>query len=111
FLNKLVKERNYTTQRRDNRPMTIDDLAKQAKTTIGTSKKNFRIGEHRIYALLFLLLIAPSGSRPEALLFLRYGDIEIFIARDPEGGPHRPVIRFKLHFTKTFLGAKETYVI
>ncbi|KAF5535363.1 C2H2 finger domain-containing protein [Fusarium mexicanum] len=85
----------------------MDDLERQAKTTISTSKKRFRIGEHRIYALLFLLLIAPSGSRPRALLFLRYGDLELFLARDPEGGPHRPVIRFKLHFTKTFLGDKE----
>jgi hypothetical protein len=87
--------------------MTIENLEKQAKTTISTTKKKFRIGEHRIYALLFLLLIAPSGSRPQALLLLRYGDLELSLARDPTGGPHRILIRFKLCFTKTFLGEKE----
>lgn len=87
--------------------MTIENLEKQAKTTIKTPSKRFRIGEHRIYAVLFLLLIAPSGSRPKALLFLRYGDLELSLSRDPEGGPHRILIRFKLQFTKTFLGDKE----
>ncbi|VTT59410.1 unnamed protein product [Fusarium fujikuroi] len=91
----------------NNRCMTIENLEKQAKTTISTTKKRFRIGEHRIYALLFLLLIAPSGSRPQALLLLRYGDLELSLARDPEGGPYRILIRFKLCFTKTFLGEKE----
>lgn len=88
--------------------MTVEDLEKQAETTIGTTKKTFRIGEHRIYALLFLLFILPSGSRPQALIFLRYGDLNIYLVRDPEGGPHRTLIGFKLHFTKTFLGEKET---
>ncbi|VTT58630.1 unnamed protein product, partial [Fusarium fujikuroi] len=87
----------------DTRPPSVFDTNKHQFTT----KKRFRIGEHRIYALLFLLLIAPSGSRPQALLLLRYGDLELSLARDPEGGPHRILIRFKLCFTKTFLGEKE----
>uniref|UniRef100_A0A4E9EQ78 Uncharacterized protein n=1 Tax=Gibberella zeae TaxID=5518 RepID=A0A4E9EQ78_GIBZA len=107
FLYKLTQKHGLTAQRRENRCMTIENLEKQAKTTISTTKKIFRIGEHRIYALLFLLLIAPSGSRPQALLLLRYGDLELSLARDPEGGPHRILIRFKLCFTKTFLGEKE----
>ncbi|VTT72992.1 unnamed protein product [Fusarium fujikuroi] len=107
FLYKLTQKHGLTAQRRENRCMTIENLEKQAKTTISTTKKRFRIGEHRIYALLFLLLIAPSGSRPQALLLLRYGDLELSLARDPEGGPHRILIRFKLCFTKTFLGEKE----
>ncbi|KAI1026496.1 hypothetical protein LB504_013130 [Fusarium proliferatum] len=107
FLYKLTQKHGLTAQRRENRCMTIENLEKQAKTTISTTKKRFRIGEHRIYALLFLLLIAPSGSRPQALLSLRYGDLELSLARDPEGGPHRILIRFKLCFTKTFLGEKE----
>lgn len=86
--------------------MSMDDLEFQADTTIGTTRKKFQIGEHRILALLFLLLIAPSGSRPEALLCLRYGDIKLVLSRDPGGGPHKILIRFTLHFTKTFLGPK-----
>ncbi|KAH7184116.1 hypothetical protein BKA60DRAFT_474803, partial [Fusarium oxysporum] len=68
----------------------------------------FYLGEHRIYALLFLLLIALSGSRPRALLFLRFGDLELSLACNPQGGRHRILIRFRLRFTKTFLREKET---
>ena len=91
--------------------MTVEDLDKQAGTAISTTEKMFRIGEHRIYALLFLLLIAPSGSRPRALLSLRYGDLGFFLQRDTEAGPgspHRLMIKFSLRFTKRFLGAKNT---
>lgn len=86
--------------------MSMRDLELQAETTMDTTRKKFRIGEHRIAALLFLLLIAPSGSRPEALLHLRYRDIKVVLSRDPDGRPHKALIRFSLHFTKTFLGPK-----
>ncbi|KAH6884008.1 hypothetical protein B0T10DRAFT_389942, partial [Thelonectria olida] len=52
-------------------------------------------------------LIAPSGSRPRALLHLKFRDIEVSLSRDPEGGPHRILIRFTPKFTKRFLGPKE----
>jgi hypothetical protein len=108
ILRQLVVDHGLTGERRENRCMTIEDLERQAETTISTTKQRFHLGEHRIYALLFLLLIAPSGSRPRALLFLRFGDLELSLARDPLGGPHRILIRFRLRFTKTFLGEKET---
>ncbi|KAF5694668.1 C2H2 finger domain-containing protein [Fusarium globosum] len=111
ILRKLIVNHGLTGERRENRCMTIEDLERQAETTIRTTKQRFHIGEHRIYALLFLLLIAPSGSRPRALLFLRFGDLELSLARDPLGGPHRILIRFRLRFTKTFLGEKETNVL
>ncbi|KAM0369167.1 hypothetical protein ACHAPY_011187 [Fusarium culmorum] len=111
ILRQLVVDHGLTGERRENRCMTIEDLERQAETTISTTKQRFHLGEHRIYALLFLLLIAPSGSRPRALLFLRFGDLELSLARDPLGGPHRILIRFRLRFTKTFLGEKETNVL
>ncbi|KAH6953644.1 hypothetical protein DER45DRAFT_605478 [Fusarium avenaceum] len=101
ILRKLVIDNGLTGERRENRCMTIEDLKRQAETTI----------KHRVYALLFLLLIAPSGSRPRALLFLRFGDLELSLARDPQGGPHRILIRFRLRFIKTFLGEKETNIL
>jgi hypothetical protein len=76
--------------------------------TINMTKQRFHLSEYRIYALLFLLLITPSGSRPRALLFLRFSDLELSLARNPQGGLHRILIHFRLHFTKTFLGEKET---
>ncbi|KAM0188486.1 hypothetical protein ACHAPI_010593 [Fusarium lateritium] len=107
-LQKRVVDHGLTGERRENRYMTIEDLKQQADTTIRTTKQRFHLGEHRIYALLFLLLIAPSGSRPRALLFITFGGLELSLARDPEGGPHRILIRFRLRFTKTFLEEKET---
>ncbi|TWU70445.1 hypothetical protein ED733_000228 [Metarhizium rileyi] len=110
-LHELIEKHKLKTDRRENRCMTVENLESQAETTLSTTEKRFRIGEHRIYALLFLLLIAPSGSRPSALLSLCYGDLEFFLQRDTRAGPgspHRLSIKFSLRFTKRFLGAKDT---
>lgn len=87
--------------------MTIDDLKEQIETTISTTKKSFELGELRILAVLYLLLLAPAGARPTSILRLRFGDIRVSLARDPKGGPHRLLIRFTLAFTKTYLGVKD----
>ncbi|KAK1840387.1 C2H2 finger domain-containing protein [Colletotrichum chrysophilum] len=93
--------------------MTIDDLKQQIETTLSTTKKSFKLGELRILAVLFLLLLAPAGSRPEATLNLRFKDIRVALARDPAGGPHKLLLRFTPEFTKTYLGEKEqkTYTV
>jgi hypothetical protein len=90
--------------------MTVETLKDQIETTLSTTQKLFDLGELRIYAVLFLLLLSPGGSRPESILLLRYGDIRVTLARDPEGGPHNLMIKFTPEFTKTYLGAKESYV-
>ncbi|KAK2762535.1 C2H2 finger domain-containing protein [Colletotrichum kahawae] len=76
-------------------------------------KKSFKLGELRILAVLFLLLLAPAGSRLEATLNLRFKDIGVVLARDLEGGPHKLLLRFTPEFTKSYLGEKEqkTYSI
>ncbi|KAH8659526.1 C2H2 finger domain protein [Ilyonectria robusta] len=107
-LRALGKDHNLSSQRRMNRCMTIDNLKEQIKTVLSTTKKSFKLGEIRIYLVLFLLLMAPAGSRPTSILRLRYGDIRLVRARDPEGGPHNTLIQFSLEFTKTYLGEKET---
>ncbi len=90
--------------------MTTDDLKLQIETTLGTTKKSFKLGELRILAVLFLLLLAPAGARPTSILRLRFGDLHPVLARDPEGGPPKILIWFSLAFTKTYLGEKEVYV-
>jgi hypothetical protein len=87
--------------------MTIEDLKEQIETTISTTKKSFKLGELRILAVLFLLLLAPAGARPTSILRLRFGDVRVALARDPEGGPDRLLVRFTLAFTKTYLGVKD----
>ncbi|KAJ0329333.1 hypothetical protein COL922a_012866 [Colletotrichum nupharicola] len=108
-----TKKHVLSEQRRANRCMTIDDLKQQIETTLSTTKKSFKLGELRILAVLFLLLLAPAGSRPEATLNLRFKDIRVSLARDPEGGPHKLLLRFTPEFTKTYLGEKEqkTYAV
>lgn len=88
--------------------MTVDTLKDQIETTLNTTRKSFRLGELRIYVVLFLLLLSPGGSRPEYILLLRFGDIRITLTRDPEGGPHNLMLKFTPEFTKTYLGAKES---
>ncbi|KAH7377090.1 hypothetical protein B0T11DRAFT_347438 [Plectosphaerella cucumerina] len=88
-LRKLAEERGLSDKTRENRCMTIDDLKEQIETTVGTTKKSFYLGELRTLAVLFLLLLAPAGARPQAILRLRFRDMRVVLARDPEGGPHK----------------------
>lgn len=90
--------------------MTVDNLKQQIETTLSTTKKSFKLGELRILAVLFLLLLAPAGARPTSILRLRFADILVVLSRDPEGGPHNLLIKFTLAFTKTYLGEKDAYV-
>ncbi|KAI0410839.1 C2H2 finger domain protein [Xylaria grammica] len=106
-LRKLADKYSLSNKKREKRCMTIEDLKKQIYTTLSTTKKSFKLGELRILCIIFHLMLAPSGSRPRALLLMRFGDIRISLARDPEGGPHRVVIRSTLEYTKTYLGTKE----
>ncbi|RWA03585.1 hypothetical protein EKO27_g11521 [Xylaria grammica] len=110
-LRKLAKLHGLGDQKRENRGMTIDDLKEQIETTLSTTKKSFKLGELRIYAVLFLLLLAAPGARPTSILRLRFGDTKVVLSRDPEGGPHNLLIKYALAFTKTFLGEKATNTI
>ncbi|KAK8073324.1 hypothetical protein PG994_004223 [Apiospora phragmitis] len=57
----------------------------------------------------------PAGSRPQAILQLRFRDIGIYLVRDPAGddsidsrrqAPRRLIIQFSLEYTKRYLGPK-----
>ncbi|KAI0435566.1 C2H2 finger domain protein [Xylaria telfairii] len=62
-LAELQKKHNLTHVTRVNRSMTLNDLKLQIETTLRTSEKVFKLGELRILAVLFLLLLALAGSR------------------------------------------------
>lgn len=88
--------------------MTIEDLKLQIETTLLTTERSFKLGEARVLAVLFLLLLAPHGSRPGSILALQYKHIEIVLLRDPEDPKRAPrlAVRLSLEFTKTYLGEK-----
>lgn len=102
-LAQLGKLYHVQHDKRVNRSMTIDDLKLQVETTLRTMEKSFRLGELRILNVLFLLLLAPQGSRPESILKLKFQHLEVPMIRDPRNpeGPLRLVIRPSLQFTKT----------
>ena len=89
--------------------MTTEGLKDHVKETLGTTRKSFGLGEMRILAVLFLLMLAPAGARPLAILLLTFGDILLSLARDPADphGPPRVLIRMSPEHTKRWLGAKD----
>lgn len=106
----LAKQHNLKSDRRDNRSMSVEDLKRQILTTLSTTDKSFRLGELRIMACLFLLLLAPAGARPASVLKLQYRHLQILLVRNPDEPDGRPklVIRFTLAFTKKYLKRKPT---
>lgn len=88
--------------------MTLDDLKLQIYTTLRTTEKGFKLGEQRVLAVLFLLLLAPQGARPRSILQLKFGDIQVLLVRDPtnKDGPPRLVIQLSMAYTKRYLGPK-----
>ncbi|CAJ2503094.1 Uu.00g104880.m01.CDS01 [Anthostomella pinea] len=99
-----------THKTRENRSLTLEDLKDQIELTLQTTEKSFKLGEQRVLAVLFLLLLAPAGSRPTSILELRFGDINVLLIRDPAHPQAQPrlVIRLSLEYTKRYLGRKAT---
>ncbi|KKY29331.1 putative c2h2 finger domain protein [Diaporthe ampelina] len=106
----LGKIYKLKTDKTMNREMTMDGLKRQIETTLCTPEKSFILGELRILAVLFLLLVAPAGSRPASILKLRFRHLRISLNRDPEdpNGYPRLLIQLHLEFTKQYLGPKAT---
>ena len=91
--------------------MSLEDLKIQIETTLRTTEKAFKLGEMRILAVLFLLLLAPQGSRPRSILMLKFEDIQVLLIRDPTNpkGPPRLVKELSVAYTKEYLGPKDEY--
>jgi hypothetical protein len=68
----------------------------------------FPCGWYRIQLLLFCQLAAVTGSRPKALLQLRFKDLKLTLIPDPHGERPRLFIYLRSEFTELFLGEKES---
>lgn len=86
--------------------MYIEDVAEFARVLLSTTEMAFSCGWLRIQLILFCQLAAITGSRPGALLRLRYRDLVLTLIRDPDGGCPRLFIYLTPEFTKGFLGMK-----
>ncbi|KAL4958922.1 DUF3435 domain-containing protein [Aspergillus stella-maris] len=102
----VAKEKGLLDGRRPKATMFIEDVAEFARVLLSTTEMTFQFGWLRIQLLLFCQLAAITGSRPGAMLNLRYRDLVLTLIRDPDGGRPRLFIYFTPEFTKTFLGKK-----
>lgn len=88
--------------------MYIEDVAEFARVILCTTEMTFPCGWYRIQLLLFYQLAAITGSRPGALLQLRFQDLKLTLIRDPDRGRPRLFIYLRPEFTKSFLSEKES---
>lgn len=87
--------------------MYIEDFLEFARELLTTTEMTFHCGWSRVQQLLFCQLLAITGSRPGALLKLRYRDISLSLLQVCESEPRpRLIIRLRLVDTKRFLGPK-----
>ncbi|KAK8013600.1 hypothetical protein PG991_009193 [Apiospora marii] len=103
----LAKQYRLSHKKRDNSPLTVEDLKHHIDIALRTPRKNFKTGEQRIESVLFFLLMAPAGARPTSITKIRLGDIRLTLVRDPHGGPPRLLIEFTLVHTKAYLDPKD----
>lgn len=105
----VSKEKNISAFPGPKPPMYIEDFAEFARVLLATTEMKFPSGWLRMQLLLFCQLAAATGSRPQALLELRYRNLELNLIRDPDGERPRLFIHMTPESTKTFLGEKQPY--
>ncbi|OGE48455.1 hypothetical protein PENARI_c028G03021 [Penicillium arizonense] len=104
----VATEKNLCFDRRPKATMYIEDVAEFARVVLSTTEMTFPCGWYRVQLLLYCQLAAITGSRPGALLNLRYRDLMLTLVRDPNGHRPRLFIYMRPEFTKSFLGKKES---
>jgi Protein of unknown function (DUF3435) len=102
----VAKEKGLRIGPRPKPIMYIEDLAEFARVLLTTREMTFDLGWQRIQLLLFCQLAAITGSRPEALLNIRYRDLYLRLIRDPKHDRPRLLIDLTLSSTKQFLEKK-----
>ncbi|KAF9639217.1 hypothetical protein BFW01_g11023 [Lasiodiplodia theobromae] len=109
-LQRLVKDFGLNTKKREKVPMHAEDLFEVLRTLWASTEMTFDHERHRTQLSLIMLLAGITGSRPGALLALRYRDVRVTLLRDPMGG-EQPIVLIDLsyEYTKGYLGAKDRY--
>ncbi|KAB2569482.1 hypothetical protein DBV05_g11844 [Lasiodiplodia theobromae] len=107
-LQRLVKDFGLQTKKREKVAMHVEDLFEVLKTLWTSTDMTFDHERHRTQLSLIMLLAGITGSRPGALLALRYRDVQVTLIRDPAGG-QQPLVLIELtyEYTKGYLGAKD----
>ncbi|KAH7002679.1 hypothetical protein B0J12DRAFT_551472, partial [Macrophomina phaseolina] len=97
------------TKKREKVAMHVEDLFEVLRTLWVSTEINFDHERHRTQLSLIMLLAGITGSRPGALLALRYRDVQVTLIQDPAGG-EQPIVLIELtyEYTKGYLGAKDS---
>ncbi|KAH6680636.1 hypothetical protein B0J14DRAFT_614152 [Halenospora varia] len=82
-------------------------IEKKLKDTKPITQIHFDIGWLRIQLIVFCLLGAITGNRPEALVNLRYRYLQLNLIRDPSGDRPRLFIEFTAEYTTGYLDSKD----
>ncbi|KAJ5542729.1 hypothetical protein N7535_005153 [Penicillium sp. DV-2018c] len=104
----VATDKKLSLKGRPKATMYVEDVAEFARVILSTTEMTFPCGWYRIQLFLFCQLAAITGSRPGALLKLRFRDLKLTLIRDPSGGHPRLFIYLRPEFTKSFLGEKES---
>ncbi len=70
----------------------------------------FEIGWLRLQEIFFCQLAGIIGNRPEALVELRFRQLELTLIRDPNADRPRLFIQLTSEYTKGYLGIKDACV-
>ena len=88
--------------------MRAEDEFELLKTLWYSPEMAFDDERQRIQLALLIQLAGITGSRPQALLALTYGDLNIVLLRDPIGKARpRLLVDLTFNHTKGYLGSKD----
>ena len=92
--------------------MRAEDEFELLKTLYLDTQMDFDHERHRPQLALIMQLAGITGNRPSALLAVCYGQVKVTLLQDPNGGDWpRVLIEIAYKHTKSYLGAKDTFVL
>jgi integrase len=104
----LIRKFGLNTEKKARPIVRAEDEFALLKTLWCSSELAFDHERYRIQLALLLQLAGITGSRPDALLKLTWGDVKVVLLRDPSGGTRaRLVVELTFNHTKGYLGAKD----
>jgi integrase len=107
---KTVRKYGLRTQPKAKPIMRCEDQFELLRTLFASDEILMKHERHRIELSLFIQLAGATGNRPEAILQLRYEDVQAGVIYD-ENGKVKWNLDWCFKHTKEYLGEKESLVL
>ncbi|KAK0858525.1 hypothetical protein LTR87_017765 [Friedmanniomyces endolithicus] len=105
---RLAAEFGLTTEKKPKPIMRAEDEFEMLRTLWGSSTLTFDHERQRVQLALIMQLAGITGTRPSALLALRFKDIGVTLLRDTEGrGRDKILLEFTFRHPKTYRAPKQ----